>query len=190
MYFDCYFSSLDLFFIIYIANVEAFHTTNAGTKPPHAPPRMHQSVSVQFDLAGFPKAQATWYQAKWLLRSDDDRADKTFATSGSSVVHLVESWEKPRSVPPKPLLAHYRRFGGLRILMHAGSVGSPSSVSSLSKSVGKLLLPLLLTRVPNLVTSPLFRPMIDQPQQSNTVATAPHSSNSAQPQRAAARRAC
>ena len=54
----------------------------------------------QFDLAGFPKAQAYWYQAQWLLRSADSRADKTFETGGGSSVHLVESWEKPRPVPP------------------------------------------------------------------------------------------
>ena len=34
------------------------------------------------------------------LRSDDHRADKTFLTGGSSVVHLVESWEKPKPTPP------------------------------------------------------------------------------------------
>lgn len=54
----------------------------------------------QFDVAGFPKAQATWYRAKWLLRSDDGRADKPFRTGNRSVVHLVESWEKPRPTPP------------------------------------------------------------------------------------------
>ena len=54
----------------------------------------------QFDVAGFAKAQATWYQAKWLLRSADNRADKPFPTGNGSVVHLVESWEKPRPTPP------------------------------------------------------------------------------------------
>eukprot|EP01043_Picozoa_sp_COSAG02_P122150 COSAG02_NODE_59037_length_275_cov_0.880682_1_plen_57_part_10 len=47
----------------------------------------------QFDLAGFPKAQAHWYRSQWLLRSTDDLVDKPFATGGEHNVHLVESWE-------------------------------------------------------------------------------------------------
>ena len=54
----------------------------------------------QFDLAGFPKAQAHWYRNRWLLRSDDSRADKTFQTSSTKEVHIVESWEPATKIPP------------------------------------------------------------------------------------------
>ena len=53
----------------------------------------------QFDLAGFPKAQAHWYRNQWLLRSNDSQADKPFATASEHRVHLVESWESPQHTP-------------------------------------------------------------------------------------------
>lgn len=53
----------------------------------------------QYDLAGFPKAQAHWYRNQWLLRSDDSHAGKTFPTEKESAVHLVESWELPQKIP-------------------------------------------------------------------------------------------
>ena len=53
----------------------------------------------QFDLAGFPKAQAHWYRSQWLLRSNDSHVDKPFATGGEHKVHLVESWESPQKLP-------------------------------------------------------------------------------------------
>jgi len=53
----------------------------------------------QFDLAGFPKAQAYWYRSQWLYNISDDRADKTFDTGNQHIVHLVESWESPDVFP-------------------------------------------------------------------------------------------
>ena len=47
----------------------------------------------QFDVAGFPKAQAHWYRNQWLLRSNDSQASKPFSTANEHRVHLVESWE-------------------------------------------------------------------------------------------------
>ena len=54
----------------------------------------------QFDLAGFPKAQAHWYRNQWLLRTTDSEADKPFATASEHKVHLVESWESAQKFPP------------------------------------------------------------------------------------------
>ena len=53
----------------------------------------------QFDLAGFPKAQAHWYRNQWLLRSKDSQVDKPFPTASEQRVHLVESWESPQNLP-------------------------------------------------------------------------------------------
>lgn len=61
----------------------------------------HVSSSFgQFDLAGFPKAQAHWYRDRWLLRADDRSASKPFATGEESAVHIVESWEPATAIPP------------------------------------------------------------------------------------------
>ncbi len=61
----------------------------------------HVSSSFgQFDLAGFPKAQAHWYRNRWLLRANDSSAGKPFATSGNNEVHIVESWEPATAIPP------------------------------------------------------------------------------------------
>jgi|EP01047_Picozoa_sp_COSAG01_P042132 hypothetical protein len=67
-------------------------------EPSHGWPNVISSFG-QFDLAGFPKAQAHWYRSQWLLRSNDSHTDKPFQTEGESRVHLVESWEKPQKLP-------------------------------------------------------------------------------------------
>lgn len=53
-------------------------------------------------LSGDSVLQAYWYRQQWLLRIDDARADKPFSTgtADTHLVHIVESWEKPRPVPP------------------------------------------------------------------------------------------
>eukprot|EP01043_Picozoa_sp_COSAG02_P047906 COSAG02_NODE_4642_length_5137_cov_4.568877_1_plen_438_part_00 len=40
-----------------------------------------------------------WYKSWWLLSVDDNSADKPFATVGEHTVRIVESWEKPATVP-------------------------------------------------------------------------------------------
>ena len=61
----------------------------------------HVSSSFgQFDLAGFPKAQAHWYRDRWLLRADDRSASKPFATGEESAVHTFCSWEPATAIPP------------------------------------------------------------------------------------------
>ena len=67
------------------------------------------SPQGQFDLAGFPKAQAHWYRNQWLLRSHDSQANKPFSTASESRVHLVESWERPQKMQARP--AVIKRLG-------------------------------------------------------------------------------
>lgn len=50
------------------------------------------------DLAGFPKAAASWFRTWWLLDIPDSSPDKPFPSKGNDLVHIVQSWEAPKPV--------------------------------------------------------------------------------------------
>eukprot|EP00039_Didymoeca_costata_P021499 m.344703 g.344703 ORF g.344703 m.344703 type:complete len:1020 (-) comp24995_c0_seq1:110-3169(-) len=77
----------------------------------------------QFDVAGFPKAQAYWYRDQWLLRSNDSEADKTFSTGRNSSVHLVESWEQPKNGSKRNITV-YSAANEVELFINGESLGT------------------------------------------------------------------
>ena len=81
----------------------------------------------QFDLCGFPKAAAYWYRSFWLNKIPDSSPDKPYSTTTETVLHIVESWEKPANYNGKAVTTKdmhvYTDAGGIELFVNGVSLG-------------------------------------------------------------------
>lgn len=99
----------------------------------------------QFDLAGFPKAAATWFRTQWLLEDSEDessrrRADKPFPIDNMNEIYLVESWESPdnwnRTIGNKTRTIHaYSNSPNVELFLNGKSQGQ-QPVSRMTSGIG------------------------------------------------------
>jgi hypothetical protein len=86
------------------------------------------------DLAGFPKAGASWFRARWLANisaSDAGRPPLPAATANS--VHIVESWRAPASGSTRSINV-YSNAPLVRLLVNGAPAGAPAPTSAAGAS--------------------------------------------------------
>ena len=78
------------------------------------------------DLAGFLKAPAFWFRAKWLAGAGDAGRPPLSAPAASAVVRIVETWQ-PNPQHPNRTIHVYTSAPGVALSVNGVSAGPPSA---------------------------------------------------------------